>query len=172
VNANLPPADSNRAARITLLCVGIFTLVLFVFLGVILWRNPVVTTLRCSRENNLCMFTQIRRNRAQNWPVALDSLSEAHVVYPKRGNRGRGVGGYEVYIRGTRGDYYFAIYDTLSAATSVAGSFNAFLANGAQSGLFIVRDESSMNALAWILMIAMPVFIIGALVFAWRKLPP
>ncbi|MGH8413690.1 MAG: hypothetical protein ACRESX_03060 [Gammaproteobacteria bacterium] len=94
----------------------------------------------------------------------------AHVVYPVHSVGLRGApAGYAVYPHGTRGNDYFTIYNTLSGATSAVPNVNGFLANGAQPELVIVHDESTMNIVAWILMIVMPLFVIGMLVFAWSK---
>jgi hypothetical protein len=170
MNANLQTVTDKRAVRITLLWIGIFALIVFVLLVVTLWRTPVVTTLRCTRKNNLCTFTQMRRNQTQNWPVALASLRRAHVVFPS--HRGRGVGGYEVYLDGTHANYYFSIYNSLEEAAAVVDSINKFFADDTQPELVIEHDESSLNSLAWVLMIIMPVFVIGMLVFAWRRTMP
>ena len=169
MNTNPQPATSNRAVRITLLGVGAFALVLFVFLGLVLWQNPVRTILQCSRATNLCSITQARHNQTQTWPVALDSLTGARVVHTSSVGL-RGAGGYQVYLQDAHASYYFTVYNTLTSAAAAVKSINDFIAESAQPELVIVHDESSMNTLAWILMIFMPLLVIGMLVFAWRKL--
>lgn len=156
--------------RITLLGVGAFAMVLFAFLGEILWQNPTRTTLQCRRSTNICKLTQLRRNQSHTWPVALDSLAGARVVYPVHGvgNRG-GPGGYQIYIYDWHANYFFTEYDSISAADAVNKKINGFLTDKNQPELVIVRDESNLNLVAWILMIVMPIFVIGMLLFAWRK---
>ncbi|MGH8320989.1 MAG: hypothetical protein ACRESI_03435 [Gammaproteobacteria bacterium] len=170
MTTTLKSPASNRAVRITLVAVGTFAVLLFVFLGVMLWQNPTKTTLRCTRATNACTLVQIRRDGMHSWPLALNSLINAHIVYPVHSVGLRGApAGYEVYLHGTHGDDYITIYNTLSGATSMVLSINEFLAHGAQPELVIVHDESTVNTVAWILMLVMPLFVIGMLVFAWHK---
>jgi hypothetical protein len=172
MNTSQQPDSGNRAVRITLLGVGAFALLLFVFLGWILWQSPMRTTLQCVRSSNVCKLTQLRRNQSHTWPVALDSLAGARLVYPLHGvGSARGPGSYQVYLYDRHANYYFTEYNSFSAAEAVNKKINGFLTDKNQSELVIVHDESNLNLVAWILMIIMPAFIISMLVFAWRKLP-
>jgi hypothetical protein len=173
MNTSQQPDSGNRAVRITLLGVGAFALLLFVFLGWVLWQNPIRTTLQCLRSTNTCKLTQLRRNQSHTWPVALDSLAGVRLVYPVHYvGSARGSGSYQVYLYDRHANYYFTEYDSFLAADAVKKKINGFLTDKNQPELVVVHDESSLNVLAWILMIIMPAFVIGILAFAWYKLPP
>jgi hypothetical protein len=171
MNINSQQKSSNRNVRITILVVGVFAIMLFVFLGTQLLNNPSITVLQCTRANNSCTLTLTMQKQTKTFTFKLNTLIGARVVYPLLGvGSAHGSSGYQVYLYSKQTHFYVTEYNSLSDANSAKKKINEFLLDKSQPELIVGQDEGGMNAMAWILMGIMPLLVIGALTFAWRKL--